>query len=65
MKKCKLCPYRRHCRNECYGENPCVFAKAFDGLQKKNERLKAENLRLKAENEDLSRRLDDVLHPAF
>lgn len=45
--KNKLCPYRRLCRAVCYGENPCSFAKAFDGLQKKNDRLKEENKRLK------------------
>lgn len=37
MKKCKLCPYRRTCKDECYGENPCSFAKAFDALGKKLE----------------------------
>ncbi len=35
MKKCKLCPYRKTCKDECYGENPCSFAKAFDALGKK------------------------------
>lgn len=35
MKKCKPCPYRRTCKDECYGENPCSFAKAFDALGKK------------------------------
>lgn len=45
--KNKICPYRRLCRDECYGENPCSFAKAFDGLQKKIDRLEKENKRLK------------------
>ncbi len=32
MKKCKLCPCRKTCKDECYGENTCDFAKAFDRL---------------------------------
>ena len=32
MSKCKLCPRRRVCRDECYGENPCDFASAFDRI---------------------------------
>lgn len=35
MAKCKACPYKKTCKNECYGENPCSFAKAFDNLGKK------------------------------
>lgn len=30
--KCKMCPYKKTCRDECYGENPCDFALAFDKL---------------------------------
>lgn len=64
-KRNKLCPYKRLCRDTCYGENPCAFAKAFDGLQEKIDRLKAENQTLRAENEDLSTRLDNLLDPDF
>ncbi len=35
MAKCKQCPYKRTCRNECYGEQPCDFALAFDRLAHK------------------------------
>lgn len=42
MKKCKYCPYKKHCCNECYGENPCDFAKAFDRMGKKIEKLEKE-----------------------
>lgn len=45
--KNKICPYKRVCRDECYGDNPCCFAKAFDGLNKKLQNLKRENERLK------------------
>lgn len=65
MKKNKLCPYKKHCRDECYGENPCSFAKAFDGLQRKIDRLKAENQELKADNENLNKRLDCLMNPDF
>lgn len=33
--KCKLCPRKRVCRDECYGENPCDFALSFDRLARK------------------------------
>ena len=33
--KCKLCPRKRVCHDECYGENPCDFAVAFDKLARK------------------------------
>ena len=64
-KRNKLCPYKRHCHDACYGENPCNFAKTFDGLQKKIDRLTTENRNLKVENELLSRRLDVLLNPNF
>lgn len=35
MAKCKLCPRRKVCKDECYGENPCDFAVAFDRLGRK------------------------------
>lgn len=53
MKKNTLCPYKRHCNNECYGENPCDFAKSFDRLQRKIDRLTKENESLKADRESL------------
>lgn len=33
--KCKHCPQRKHCKDECYGENPCDFALAFDKLARR------------------------------
>lgn len=35
MSKCKLCPVKKHCKDECYGETPCAFALAFDRLARK------------------------------
>lgn len=35
MKRCRLCPYRKHCRDVCYGDAPCDFARAFDSLDRK------------------------------
>lgn len=56
--KNKFCPYKKVCRDICYGENPCAFAKAFDGLAKKIdlktaciESIRAENAALKAQLE--------------
>lgn len=53
--KNKFCPYKKVCRDMCYGENPCAFAQAFDGLARKIdlktsciESLRAENAELKA-----------------
>jgi len=44
--KNKLCPYKKVCRDECYGETPCCFAKAFDGLQRKITRLEKDTKQL-------------------
>ena len=60
MKKNKACPMKRVCRDECYGENPCCFAKAFDGLQRKVNRLQEENKSLK-ETIDEMKMTDDLL----
>lgn len=56
--KNKFCPYKKVCRDICYGENPCAFAKAFDGLARKIDlktacikSLRAENAALKAQLE--------------
>ncbi len=35
MKRCRLCPYRKNCRDVCYGDAPCDFARAFDSLDRK------------------------------
>lgn len=57
--KNKFCPYKKTCRDNCYGETPCALAQAFDGLARKIARkidrktvcidsLRAENAALKA-----------------
>lgn len=35
MSKNKLCPMKKHCKSECYGENICAFAKKFDYISHK------------------------------
>ena len=30
--KCKLCPIKKKCQNDCFGETPCEFAKAFEQI---------------------------------
>ena len=35
MKRCRQCPYRKNCRDVCYGDTPCDFARAFDSLDRK------------------------------
>lgn len=62
MGKCKLCPRKRVCRDECYGSNPCCFALAFDSLARKLDRktvciesLKADIEKAKAEVERRTR----------
>lgn len=35
MKKCLTCPRWMNCQDECYGENPCYYAVAFDRLSRK------------------------------
>lgn len=37
MAKCKSCPHKKHCQNECYGDNPCDFALAYDRFTRKVE----------------------------
>ncbi len=37
MAKCRACPHKKTCRDECYGENPCDFAQAYDRLTRKVE----------------------------
>ena len=65
MKRNKLCPYKKHCRDECYEDNACSFAKAFDGLQSKIRKLEDENKKLREENEGLNRKLDLWAEPNF
>ena len=60
MKRNKLCPYKKHCRDECYGESPCSFAKAFDGLQRKIDRLGEQNRKLSEEKEKLTARVEQL-----
>lgn len=40
MAKCTTCPHWRTCRDECYGDNPCDFAVAFDRLSRKTNMYK-------------------------
>ena len=49
MAKCKYCPCRRTCRDECYGDNPCEFATAFDKLGTKLRNKDRKIARLKEE----------------
>lgn len=35
MAKCMTCPHWQTCQEECYGDNPCDFATAFDRLSRK------------------------------
>lgn len=63
--KNRQCPYRQHCSNECYGENPCDFAVKFDQMQKKINRLTEKNGALEAENKALRDRVETLLHPNF
>lgn len=64
MKKCKHCPMKKHCKDECYGENPCAFAIAFDNLARRID-LKTvciESLRAELkEKKDNMVNIDDVL----
>lgn len=57
--KSKLCPYKKTCRDICYGENPCAFAKAFDGLARKLDLKTACVASLRAENAALRQRLEN------
>lgn len=64
MKKCKHCPMKRHCKDACYGENPCDFALAFDKLARRID-LKTvciESLRSELQKKnDKMVNIDDVL----
>lgn len=58
MKKCKHCPMKKHCKDECYGENPCAFALAFDKLARridlKTRRIKSLNVDLRKMNAEMA-----------
>ena len=58
MAKCKICPRKRVCRGECYGDNPCDFALTFDRLGKKLDRKTVCVESLNAEKTQLRRELD-------
>lgn len=60
--KNKLCPYKKTCRDICYGENPCAFAKAFDGLARKIDLKTVCIESLRAENAAPSARLEQEEH---
>lgn len=65
MAKCKLCPCKKTCRDACYGDNPCAFALAFDGLARKIDRKTVCIDSLKAENKKLQERIDTLTNPNF
>lgn len=60
--KNKFCPYKKTCRDNCYGERPCAFAQAFDGLARKIARKTARIDSLLAENAALKARLEQEEH---
>lgn len=45
-KRNKFCPYKKFCREECYGSQPCDFALAFDKLARKLEWWKGKSAAL-------------------
>ena len=45
----RLCPRKKVCRGDCYGEMPCDFAVAFDKLASRLERKEASIHALKTE----------------
>lgn len=68
MSKNRLCPYRKTCRDICYGENPCAFALALDGLSRKIDRktvciesLRADKSALEAELRDARAQIDTLV----
>lgn len=60
--KNKFCPYKKTCRDICYGELPCAFAQAFDGLARKIDRKTVCIESLRAENAALKARLEQEEH---
>lgn len=39
-RRCKQCPYKKTCRQTCYGSQPCEWAMALDKMVRKLERWK-------------------------
>lgn len=60
--KNKFCPCKKTCRDNCYGETPCAFAQAFDGLARKINRKTVCIDFLCAENTALKARLEQEEH---
>lgn len=61
---CKICPVKRTCFDKGLCET-CDFGKAFDGLVKRTDRLKAKNKLLQEENRELKDRLETITNPDF
>ena len=61
---CKLCPARRHCWDKGNCEE-CEFGKAFEGLNKKIQRLKAKNEVMQSENKELKNKIEILTNPNF
>lgn len=60
--KNKFYPCKKTCRDNCYGELPCAFAQAFDGLARKIDRKTVCIESLRAENAALKARLEQEEH---
>ena len=60
QKKNKLCPRRKVCRDACYGDIPCDFAKALDKLQSQNDKLLRKIAKLERRNEELEKEVKDT-----
>ena len=52
--KNKHCPYRGHCHDVCYGEQPCDHAKKYDQMHKQIQKLKQSNASLKDAHSSVS-----------
>lgn len=70
--KCKMCPRQRICSDECYGENPCDFALAFDRIGKRIDLKTACVESLREEQDERQKTMperrifgDYVLNPAL
>lgn len=58
--KNKHCPYRGHCHDVCYGDNPCDHAQKYDLLYKRLQNLQKSNNELLKENRSLESKLSNV-----
>lgn len=61
---CRICPVKRTCFDKGLCD-VCDFGKAFDGLVKRIDRLKAKNVSLQEENQSLKDRLETITNPNF